>query len=104
MQPDIIEERQRARFMAKTSRAPSGPNGKETPMSNGKKMMQIVAVIERNSGEGKEKKSFWTRIGVAFENKDGSFNLLFDYLPADMQNTTIQLREKDAKDTKQAAE
>ena len=32
--------------------------------------MQLVAVVER--GEGEDKKSFWTRIGVAFENKDGT--------------------------------
>ena len=31
-------------------------------------MMQIVAVIER--GEGDNKKAFWQRIGVAFENRD----------------------------------
>ena len=33
-----------------------------------KNMKQIVAVVER--GEGEDKKSFWTRIGVAFENRD----------------------------------
>jgi hypothetical protein len=33
-----------------------------------KKMKQIVAAVER--GEGEAKKSYWTRIGVAFENRD----------------------------------
>ena len=33
-------------------------------------MMQILAVIER--GEGENKKGFWTRIGVAFQNVDAS--------------------------------
>ncbi len=51
----------------------------------------IVAVVER--GKGEKKKNYWTRIGVAFPNRDGSFNLRFDYLPADMAGTTIQLRE-----------
>jgi hypothetical protein len=55
-------------------------------------MMQLVAVTEREVGEDKEKKSFWTRIGVAFENRDGSFTLRFEYLPARMAETTIQMR------------
>ncbi len=56
------------------------------------KMMQLVAVTEREVGEDKEKKSFWTRIGVGFENRDGSYTLRFEYLPARMAETTIQLR------------
>ena len=35
--------------------------------------------------------SYWTRIGTAFENKDGSWNLLFDFFPTSPQ-TTIQMR------------
>jgi hypothetical protein len=34
-------------------------------------------------------------VGVAFENIDGSYNLLFDFIPTDMQNTTLQLRDFD---------
>ena len=60
-----------------------------------KNKKQIVAPVER--GEGDKKKSYWTKIGVAFENRDHSYNLLFDYLPTDPQ-TTIQLRDFDAKD------
>ena len=37
-------------------------------MTNGKNMKQLVAAIER--GEGDDKKTFWTRVGVAFENRD----------------------------------
>ena len=61
-----------------------------------KKMRQIVAAVER--GEGDSKKSYWNRIGVAFENRDGSYNLRFDYVPARMAETTIQLRDFDAKE------
>jgi hypothetical protein len=61
-----------------------------------KNMMQLVAVVER--GEGDDKKGYWTRIGVAFENRDGSWNLRFDYLPARMETTTIQMRAFDAKE------
>jgi hypothetical protein len=54
-------------------------------------MKHLVAAVER--GEGDNKKSYWTRIGVAFENRDGSYNLRFDFLPATLTTTTIQLRE-----------
>ena len=61
-----------------------------------KNMKQIVAAVER--GEGETKKSYWTRIGVAFENRDGSFNLRFDYFPSRLEHTTIQLRNFDPKE------
>jgi len=58
------------------------------------KMMQIVGAVQRTGGDEKdEKKSWWTRIGVAFQNSDGSWNLRFDYVPARLGETTIQLRE-----------
>jgi hypothetical protein len=41
--------------------------------------------------------SYWTRIGTAYRNRDGSFNLRFNYLPADLASTTIQVREPRAK-------
>lgn len=41
--------------------------------------------------------SYWTRIGSAYKNRDGSLNLRFNYLPADLANTTIQVREPRAK-------
>jgi hypothetical protein len=59
-------------------------------------MKQLVAAIER--GEGDDKKTYWTRIGVAFENRDGSWNLRFDFFPARPGETTVQLRDFDAKD------
>ena len=54
-------------------------------------MKQLVAAITR--GEGNNEKTYWTRIGVAFKNRDGSYNLRFEYLPADLANTTIQFRD-----------
>jgi hypothetical protein len=57
---------------------------------NNPKMMQIVFAIPRaNPGE---KKTWWMKAGVAFQNGDGSWNLLFDVLPA-RPDITIQLRE-----------
>jgi hypothetical protein len=63
---------------------------------NDKKMMQIVGAVQRTV-EG-DKKTWWTKIGVAFQNKDGSYNLRFDYLPAHLSDTTIQLRDFDPKE------
>jgi hypothetical protein len=48
---------------------------------------EIYGVVNRND------RNYWTRIGVAFENqRDGSWNLLFDYVPVN-GTTTIQLRD-----------
>ena len=69
---------------------------------NDKKMMQIVGAVERTVGD--EKKTWWTKIGVAFVNKDGSWNLRFDYLPARLADTTVQLREMDPKERAQPTE
>jgi len=66
-----------------------------------KKMKQLVAAIER--GEGDDKKTFWTRIGVAFENRDGSYNLRFDFIPARLDATTVQLRDFEAKEREKEA-
>ena len=61
-----------------------------------RRMKKLVAVVER--GDGESKRSYWSTIGVAFENRDGSYNLRFDYVPARMGETTIQLRDFDPKD------
>ncbi|MEE8508472.1 MAG: hypothetical protein V3T07_05350 [Myxococcota bacterium] len=47
---------------------------------------EVFGVVDRGD------QSFWTRIGVAFVNDDGSLNLLFNYLPRD-PNATIQVRD-----------
>jgi hypothetical protein len=60
---------------------------------NSKNRMKLVAVVQY--GEGDNKRSRWTNVGVAFENRDRSWNLKFDYLPTDMAGTTIQMRAFD---------
>lgn len=52
-------------------------------MSNRK---DVFTIIDR--GEGK--KSFWLKIGAAFENKDGSWSVTLDALPV---NGRLQIRE-----------
>lgn len=47
----------------------------------------LFGVVQR---EGMEK-GFWTRIGTAFQNQDGSWNLRFDYLPTNPA-VTVQMR------------
>ena len=57
------------------------------------KMKIVYTVVEREKG-----KSFWVRIGVGFENQDGSLNLKLDAVPV---NGQLQVRdyepERDAK-------
>jgi hypothetical protein len=72
-------------------------------MNETRKMLQIVGAVERTLESG-EKKSWWTRIGVAFENSDGSLALKFDYLPANMADTTIQVRKIQPKEATQHSE
>ncbi len=69
------------------------------------KMMQIVGAVQRNEeGDKNDKKAWWTKIGVAFQNRDGSWNLRFDYLPARLGETTIQLREFSPKEAAKPTE
>jgi hypothetical protein len=51
-----------------------------------KKRMELFAVTEREGSE----KSWWTKIGAAFENRDGSWSLIFDAFPT---NGRAQMRE-----------
>jgi hypothetical protein len=69
--------------------------------SKGKTMKKLVAVRKDRKDPDK---NYWTTIGVAFENDDGSFNLRFDYLPTDMTTTTVQLRAFDAREDEQAGQ
>ena len=72
--------------MATTAAVPNrADNGaeREHPLSPRK---EIFGIVERNES------SFWTRIGVAFENRDGSWNLRFDYWPS-RPEVRVQLRE-----------
>lgn len=56
-------------------------------------------------GEGNDAKSFWTRVGVAFENRDGSWSLIFAAYPV---NGRVQMRDpsprEDGDDARRAPE
>jgi hypothetical protein len=47
-------------------------------------------VVESSNG-----KSFWTRVGAAFVNRDGSWNLKLDAIPT---NGTLQVRDREFDD------
>lgn len=49
-------------------------------MSRGQKeRFAVYAVRDR----GQDEKAWWTRIGTAFENNDGSLSVIFEALPVD---------------------
>lgn len=59
----------------------------------------IYAIIEyRSNGDTKNR---WTRVGTAFENRDGSWNLKIELTPTDPK-ARLQLREP-FENTSQAA-
>jgi hypothetical protein len=53
--------------------------------ANVKTMKAVFTVVERGPG-----KSYWTRIGIGFVNRDGSLNLKLDAIPV---NGTMQVRD-----------
>jgi hypothetical protein len=50
----------------------------------------VYVITERATPEGS--KSFWTKVGAAFENRDGSLTLKLDALPL---SGTLQVRDDD---------
>lgn len=59
----------------------------ETNGAGGAPRLAVFAINQSKDGE----KRFWTRIGVAFTNRDGSTTLLLDALP--LGTNTLQVRE-----------
>jgi hypothetical protein len=53
-------------------------------------MYEVFNIVKNEEGKG-----FWTRVGVAFENKDGSLNVKLNCLPL---NGTLHIREKEKKE------
>jgi hypothetical protein len=49
----------------------------------------VYTVVERKN------KTFWTRIGAAFENRDGSLSVVLDALPVDGK---LQIRDHVARE------
>lgn len=53
-------------------------------MDQQRKMKVVYTIVDRGQ------KSYWVRIGVGFENQDGSLNLKLDAVPT---NGTLQVRD-----------
>jgi hypothetical protein len=64
----------------------------DTNGSTGGKRLAVFAIPESKDGE----KTFWTKIGVAFTNRDGSITLLLDALP--LGTNRLQVREQRERD------
>jgi hypothetical protein len=60
--------------------------------------MKEIFGIKKVERQG-ETKSFWTRIGIAHENKDGSLNCYMDYVPV-IPNITLNIRDPKEKENK----
>src|ERR1022692_3311088 len=58
--------------------------------ANGESMKIVYTVVERGPG-----KSYWTRVGVGFVNRDGSLNLRLDAIP---MNGMLQVRDWEERD------
>ena len=69
-----------------TSTSSNPPNG-----ASRRPHQELFGIVERKES------SFWTRIGTAFKNNDGSWNLLFDYMPLGSE-VTLQMREPRPRD------
>jgi hypothetical protein len=55
-------------------------------------MKDVYVISESKNGEDKQR-SRWVRVGVAFDNKDGSLNVLLDALPL---SGRLHIREREA--------
>jgi len=55
--------------------------------------MKHVYTIVEGGREGTKKDDYWVRIGVAFENRDGSINVKLNALPV---NGTLHIRDRKA--------
>ncbi|MEO8874853.1 MAG: hypothetical protein ABI461_04630 [Polyangiaceae bacterium] len=82
-----------------TSYSPtSAPTSFAAPVgaaANPRGMKLVYTIVERKDG-----KSFWTRIGAAFTNRDGSLTLKLDAIPI---GGTMQVRDWEPRDGEKEA-
>ena len=62
--------------------------------------MKDVYAIYESKGDGGER-SRWVRVGVAFDNRDGSLNVLLDALPL---SGRLQIRNRPSESTAETPE
>lgn len=64
-------------------------------MTEPRKMKHLWMVEDQPARADREAKSFWTKIGVAFENKDGSYSIHLAAIPV---NGRLQMRDPAERD------
>jgi hypothetical protein len=61
-----------------------------TNSGSGAKHLSVFTVTEYEDKNGQGTKSSWTKVGMAWQNRDGSLNLKLDALPT---NGKLHIRE-----------
>ena len=64
----------------------------------GRTMKAVWTMVERTSQAGGPAKTYWTRVGIGFVNRDGSINLRLDAIPI---NGVLQVREWEPQERRQ---
>jgi hypothetical protein len=62
---------------------------KQNAHGNGKQPKYTIFHVRPTGND----KGFWTRVGVAFANNDGSLNLVYDLVVVPREGETLQLRD-----------
>lgn len=62
------------------------------------KRRAVFVITEKTTADGP--RSFWTRVGVAFDNRDGSITIKLDALPL---SGVLQIRDDDRDDKRGGA-
>jgi hypothetical protein len=70
----------------------------QTSSAVGRKPWAAYNIVER--GE----KHFWNRVGSAFKNRDGSYNIYLDALPRDGKIQIREIRDDDREQRKERGE
>ena len=58
--------------------------------ANAQSMKAVFTVVDRGAG-----RSYWTRVGIGFVNRDGSITLKLDAIPV---NGTLQVRDWESRE------
>jgi hypothetical protein len=70
---------------------PSSRGDGERPSTRAKRAMKVVWMVEDKTRPSGEKLAIWTRVGAAFENRDGSWSI--DLAAVPLNGSRLQLRD-----------
>jgi len=69
-------------------RPANGTGSATSAGTQGQRKLAVFTIVEIN-----DEKALWRRVGNAFQNRDGSYNLLLEALPV---NGKLHMREQDS--------